>query len=58
MNTIDDLLKLLEAAKKEFGGEFPYRIYNRDGDDIFVSRWNIVSLSRGNKIWEELELVE
>lgn len=58
MTTIDDLLGLLEDAKKQFGGEFPIRFCDRNGESINPKFWDTISISRGQKVWEELIFVE
>lgn len=36
-NTIDDLVKILQSAKEEIGGEFYFCIYYRRGQSIKAS---------------------
>lgn len=56
-NTIDDLLKILQSAKEELGGEFYFCIYNREGESIKVSGLDFKIVSRGYNQFEELYFV-
>lgn len=56
--TIEDLIKILSAAKKSFGPDMPVKIYNRSGDPIYPDTLDEISILRGNDIWEELVFVE
>ncbi len=58
MTTIDQLIELLEDAKKQFGGEFRVKTYDRNGESINPKFWNTISISRGQEVWEELVFVE
>lgn len=56
-NTIDDLLKILQFAKDEYGGEHFFCVRDSDGNAIQVSGLDCMSGIRGNKQWEELYFV-
>lgn len=56
--TIQDLIKILSAAKISYGPDMPFKIYNRSGDPICPDTFDAISISRGNDMWEELVFSE
>jgi len=57
MNTIDNLLKILQSAKKEYGGNHLFCVYDRHGEKVDVSGLDVIVKFRGEKDWEELYFI-
>lgn len=54
--TINDAIKILEAAKKEFGGEAIFCTFNMAGDKEYPTGWDHINGFKGNEEFEEVYL--